>query len=84
VAYLICAALIGIAARHSRSILYLVPFLLSLDNLIAGAPVAAVPGLAATSSAMALAGLLLGGLWQRAVVSGSPASRRWVKPDLLG
>jgi putative Mn2+ efflux pump MntP len=80
VLYLICAALIGTAARNSRRFLYLVPVVLSLDNLVAGAPVSAAPGLAVSSAAMALAGLLLAGLWRRT----APGAWRWAKPDLLG
>src|SRR5215472_7236405 len=55
--YLIGAALIGTAARYSRRYLYFVPVVLSLDNLLAGAPAAAAPGLAISSAATALAGL---------------------------
>jgi hypothetical protein len=73
VLYLICAALIGIAARHSRRILYLVPILLSLDNLVAGAPPWACVELAVSSAAMALAGLLLARTWRRLAIGGLPA-----------
>ncbi|HTW26404.1 MAG TPA: hypothetical protein VME92_04705 [Acetobacteraceae bacterium] len=60
--YLLAAAALVLAARHSRAWLFSLPLWLSLDNLAAGAPAAEAPALALSSMALALAGLALAAL----------------------
>jgi hypothetical protein len=59
-AFLLCRM-----ARRSRRFLYLLPALLSLDNLFAGSPASMAPAIAVSSASMALCGLFLGSVCWR-------------------
>jgi hypothetical protein len=67
--YLCCAAVLGLAARYWRPLVFALPVLMSIDNLVSGGN----PGDAflnvATSAALALVGLHMGVL-VRARVAG--------------
>jgi hypothetical protein len=69
--YLACACLLGIAARHSRGILYALPVVLSIDNMFSGAPTNLAPTLGLSSAAMALTGMLLAAACRRLVPGGA-------------
>jgi|HubBroStandDraft_1064217.scaffolds.fasta_scaffold26938_3 putative Mn2+ efflux pump MntP len=58
VAYLLCAVLLAAGARYNRALFYLLPLVLSLDNLFCGAPANALAQ-GAVSALMALLGLSL-------------------------
>ena len=60
--YLICVLLLVSAARTSRTLLYSLPVLLSVDNLFSGVPASMAPALGASSAVMALLGLSLAAL----------------------
>jgi|SRR5277367_4886597 len=59
-AFLLCRM-----ARPSRRFLYLLPALLSLDNLFAGSSASMAPAIAVSSASMALCGLFLGSICWR-------------------
>ncbi len=65
VAWALWAFLLCRIARPSRRFLYLLPALLSLDNLFAGSPASMAPAIAVSSASMALCGLCLGSVWWR-------------------
>jgi hypothetical protein len=62
--YLACVFVLAVAARTSRTVLYALPLLLSMDNLFSRAPASMAPVLGASSAVMALLGLSLA-VWGR-------------------
>jgi hypothetical protein len=75
--YGIAVALIIQAALRSRTWLYAVPILLSLDNLAAGRPASEALALGLSSAAMAGLGLVLGGLGCRLAVGAAGVRASW-------
>lgn len=57
--YLMAALLLLIAAKHSRAVLFALPVLFSLDNFVAGAPVASAVLMGAGSAGMAALGIIV-------------------------
>lgn len=57
--YLLCAFLLGQAVRSRSVLIYVLPVLLSLDNLFSGVPSNLAPALGLGSALMALLGLSL-------------------------
>jgi hypothetical protein len=66
--YLIAVALIIRGAQRSRTWLYAIPVLFSLDNVAFGSAPSDALGLALSSAAMACLGLALGGLGRGAAI----------------
>ena len=62
VVYLCCAALLGLATRYSRKLLYALPILLSLDNFASGTGLDNAISDGIGSAMLALAGFSLGAL----------------------
>jgi putative Mn2+ efflux pump MntP len=60
-AYIFCAYVLGRAAAMSRPLLYLLPTILSIDNLLSADSTGTSPIIGLTSAAVALLGLSLGG-----------------------
>lgn len=75
--YGIAVALIIRAALRSRTWLYAVPILLTIDNLAAGRPAPEALVLGLGSAAMAGLGLVLGGLGRRLAVGAAGARASW-------
>jgi hypothetical protein len=67
--YLLGVMLIIQSARHSRTWMFAMPFLFSLDNLAGGGTVAEAPMLAFSSAAMATGGIALGALGRLVAVN---------------
>jgi putative Mn2+ efflux pump MntP len=63
--YILCALSLCFAARYSRSLLYALPVLLSIDNLFSGGPATMAPLLGFSSAAMALLGLTVAAACRR-------------------
>ncbi|HTA23100.1 MAG TPA: hypothetical protein VK763_06175 [Terriglobales bacterium] len=59
VTYLVCALLLAAAARYKRALFYLLPLVLSIDNLFGGVPASSALMAGAESTLMALLGLSL-------------------------
>jgi len=68
--YLLCALLLSRAARSSRTLLYALPALLSVDNLFAGAPASMALLLGLGSAAMAMFGLSLAAACRGVILDG--------------
>lgn len=67
--YLLCAFLLGQTIRPRRMLIYALPLLLSLDNLLAGVPANLAAALGAGSALMALIGLGLAAAGQHALIA---------------
>jgi hypothetical protein len=69
VVYLCCAALLGLAARHSPRVLYVLPLVLSLDDLVSGLPLEGSVVAGILSAMLSLLGFSAGAVlyrcWQR-------------------
>ena len=72
--YLCCAVLLALAARHNRRLINALPFVLSLDNLVAGGGLYSVLPDALSSATLALLGLCEGAIIFRLLSGGWP---RW-------
>ena len=75
--YLVCAFLLGYAAKSRRSIVYLLPLLLSVDNVFSGGTPVFALLLGVSSGVMAMAGLVLGGACRRWVTGSHIAGFQW-------
>jgi hypothetical protein len=69
VIYLVCAVLFVQGARQSRTWLYALPVVLSVDNLAAGGSIPDAPAVALISAGMAAVGLVTGARARKAVMA---------------